>query len=55
MSAALEAEFIATRKDYRWPVGIFGSPGEIMSIEIPDSPTPLQQADTEDPWHSFGL
>ena len=28
-------------KAYRWPCGIFGRPGEIMSIEIPDSPTPL--------------
>ena len=29
-------------KMYRWPCGLFGKPGEIASIEIPDSAAPLQ-------------
>ncbi len=39
MFAELEAEFIATR--LTGAVGIFGRPGDITSIEIPDSPMPL--------------
>eukprot|EP00969_Alexandrium_andersonii_P327625 14477940-Alexandrium_andersonii.AAC.1 len=26
---------------HKWPVGLFGRPGEILSVEVPDSEAPL--------------